>query len=485
MSHSQTTTWKNQAGYIWSLLGSAVGFGTVLSFSALCYKNGGGAFIIPYIMALFIFGIPLLLLEGVIGDKWKLPLVSSYGKALGPYGKTLGWLAVLACTTIGAFYIVLTGYSVAYTYFAGAGMFPEDTARFFKETFLQSSPSLSEFGSLSPWVFIATLLVGIFAWFVLVRQVRDGIEKICSIFMPLLAIIMLSFAIVVCFIPGGLDGLVYFFRPDFSKLLDITIWREVFGQLVFSLSLSLGIVVGYSRHTGEKINLAKAMTVVALGDFFVSVISGIALFGCIAHLSHQQNIPFESIVTSDSIFDIGFIIFPKIVQIFGPILGKVVGVLFFFCVFIAGVTGVFSIVESIAGNVEKEFCCSRRKAISWTLFVVVLLSIFFCMGNALHLLDALAPMVIGTNMLIGSLSLIVAFKYVSKEISQHEAFKGVARRSFYSHSLRTIVPLFLAFILVGNCWQERGQIDLATIVRWGWLFVALCLSLMFVKLTRR
>src|SRR5262245_60543333 len=116
MSLNQATTWKNQAGYIWSLLGSAVGFGTVLSFSALCYKNGGGAFLIPYIMALFIFGIPLLLLEGIIGDTWKLPLVSSYGKAIGPYGKILGWLAVLACTTIGAFYIVLTGYSVAYTY---------------------------------------------------------------------------------------------------------------------------------------------------------------------------------------------------------------------------------------------------------------------------------------------------------------------------------------------------------------------------------
>lgn len=486
MSSTQETTWKNQAGYVWSLLGSAVGFGTVLSFSALCYKNGGGAFIIPYIIALFIFGIPLLLLEGVIGDKWKMPLVSSYGKAVGPYGKILGWLAVLACTTIGAFYIVLTGYSVAYSYFTGVGAIGEDSAFFFKHTFLQASSSISDFGSLSIPVFLATALVAIFSWFVLIRQVRNGIEKICSLFMPLLALIMLAFAVIVCFIPGGSDGLVHFFKPDFSKLGDLSLWREVFGQLVFSLSLGLGIVVGYSRHTGEKINIARAMTVVALGDFVVSIISGIALFGCIAHLSHEKMVPFESIVTSDSIFDIGFIIFPKILAIFGPVTSKVVGLLFFFCVFIAGVTGVFSIAESIAGNVEKEFGCSRKKAVSLTLACIFALSIFFCMGNALYILDALAPMVIGTNMLIGSISLIVVFKYLSREIGEHPAwFTGSGKRSLYSRSLRHFVPLFLAFILVGNCVQEQSAIGVDTFVRWGWLAVALIISFMLAHSSRQ
>src|ERR1700730_16242904 len=97
------STWKSQTGYIWSLIGSAVGFANILSFSAKVYKNGGGAFLIPYLMALLILGIPMLILEGMIGSKWKLPIVGAYGQKWGSFGKTLGWLSVLACLTIGAF----------------------------------------------------------------------------------------------------------------------------------------------------------------------------------------------------------------------------------------------------------------------------------------------------------------------------------------------------------------------------------------------
>src|SRR5271156_6683476 len=94
---TQPDTWKSQAGFVWSLIGSAVGFANILSFSAQVYKNGGGAFLIPYCMALFLLGIPLLILEGVIGNKTKAPLVTAFGNVWGNVGKTFGWLAVLAC----------------------------------------------------------------------------------------------------------------------------------------------------------------------------------------------------------------------------------------------------------------------------------------------------------------------------------------------------------------------------------------------------
>src|ERR1700733_1438501 len=97
----QQTTWRSQAGFVWSLIGSAVGFANILSFSAQLYKNGGGAFLIPYCMALFVLGIPLLILEGVIGYRMKAPLVAAYGAVWGKAGKTLVWLAVLACLSIG------------------------------------------------------------------------------------------------------------------------------------------------------------------------------------------------------------------------------------------------------------------------------------------------------------------------------------------------------------------------------------------------
>lgn len=477
MSNPQETTWKSQSGYVWALIGSAVGFANILSFSAQVYRNGGGAFLIPYCIALFMLGIPMLILEGIIGHRWKDPLVTAYGYVWGKMGKTLGWLAVLACLSIGGFYIVLTGYSIAYTYFAATNAIPEDSKAFFMNSFLKISSGLNELGTLSIPVFLATAAVSIATWFVLVRNVRDGIEKVCSFFMPLLAIMMAIFAITASLLPGGINGLAYYLKPSFHRLLDPSLWRDVFGQLFFSLSLGLGIIVGYSRHTGKATNIARAMLYVALGDFAVSFISGVAIFGCLAHISYVQNIPFDSILTSDSTFEIGFILFPEILHFFGPILSQVIGALFFFCVFIAGITGVFSIVESIAGNIEVEFNTSRKKAVSYTMAALVALGMIFCMGVGSHLIDALAPMVIGTNMLIGGLALIIAFQYCSPDIRNDEVWKTKqGGLTGYAFCLRYIAPVLLGVILIGNLWQESHAVDLAKDIRWAWLAVALLVA---------
>ncbi len=471
---SSATTWGSQAGYIWSLIGSAVGFANILSFSAQAYKNGGGAFLIPYFIAMLILGIPLLMLEGIIGYRFKAPLVTAYGSTWGKLGKTLGWLAVIACLSIGGFYIVLTGYSVAYVYFSATNAIPEDTKHFFVHTFLKTTPSLSEFGQLSIPLFISTLGVATLTWLVLVRNVKDGIERICSFFMPLLAVIVAVFAAVAIFaLPGGSQGLFYYLNPDFSKLLDPSLWRDVFGQLFFSLSLGLGIIVGYSRHTGQSMNIAKAMAYVALGDFAMSFVAGAAIFGCLAHIGYVQNIPFDSILRSDSTFEIGFIIFPQIIKSFGPALSQFVGVGFFFCIFIAGITGVFSIVESIAGNLEVEFQTSRKRAVSATVITLTLLATLFCMGNASHLIDALAPMVIGTNMLIGGLALVIAFQFCNREIKNDAIWSSNTRSSLFRISLRYIAPVLLGLILIGNLSQEFQGYDLSKVIRWIWFALAL------------
>lgn len=477
-----SSTWKSQAGYIWSLIGSAVGFANVLSFSAQVYKNGGGAFMIPYILALLILGVPMLILEGIIGYKWKLPLVSAYAKSWGNIGKIFGWLSVIACLTIGAFYIVLTSYSAAYTYFAASAQIPEDSQTFFLHHFLKITPSIEDVGSFSIPILLATLGVSFLAWMVLVRQVKDGIEQICSWFMPLLAVIVGLFAITVCFLPGGMNGWYYYLYPHFEKLTDPALWRDVFGQLFFSLSLGLGIIIGYSRHTDQKTNVVQAMMWVALGDFIVSFIAGFAIFGCLAHISFTQEIPFESILTTDSAFEIGFILFPKILSTFGP-LSTIIGTVFFFCVFIAGITGVFSIVESIAGNVEVEFKVSRYKAVTSVMLCMVGLACFFCLGNASYLIDALVPMLLGTNMLLGGLVLILAFVY--RKVNAAESLWPANTPPFYILCLKYVAPVILSLILILNLWDEGQSINIEKVIRWGWFSVALMLSGMITYATRK
>jgi NSS family neurotransmitter:Na+ symporter len=467
-------TWKKESGFIWSLLGSAIGFGNILSFSAQCYKNGGGAFLIPFIVALLILGVPMLFLEGVIGHRTRLPIVSAYGQILGKFGKTLGWLMVAAVATIGGFYTVLTGYSVAYAYFAGTNSIPADTATFFKQTFLQDSGSLSSFGGVSWTILLVTTLCALFSWVVLSRNIRSGIEKMCSIFMPILMVLILFFAVVVCFLPGASVGFKQYLIPDFSKLSDFRLWRDVFGHVFFSFSLGLGIITAYSRYAAAGTSIPKAMWYMALGNFLVSVIAGFAIFGAVGYLSHVSGTPFNEIVKSDSTFEMGFVIFPQILHVFTPWIGSVIGVIFFFAVFIAGITGVFSIAESFAGNIEVEFGVTRKRAVGITSLIMLIISCFFCMGNGQPLLGSLAPMLLGNNMLLGGLAEVIAFMYIAKGIRDDAIWFNGTKRTIIYHLAKKTVPCILFVILLAAITLEFANgFGLSETVRWGWFICAL------------
>ena len=469
-------TWKKPSGFVWAMMGSAIGFANLLSFGAQCYKNGGGAFLIPFVAAMLLLGLPMLILEGTIGHKMRLPIVSAFGQVAGRPYKIFGWLSVIAVATIGAFYVVLTGYSLAYTYFAGAGTIPSDTATFFKETFLHSSP-LGEMGTFSWSAFIAMAASTLFAGYVLARNIRKGVEKLCSIFLPLLCGIVTLLALITLFLPGAMNGIAAYLIPDFSQLANASLWRDVFGQVFFSFSLGLGIVTAYSRHTKSEMSIARAMWYVALGDLAVSLIAGFALFGCVGYLSHTTGAPFASIVTSESSFEMGFVIFPKILQAFPAGISQVVGVIFFASVFVAGITGVFSIMESIMGNIQIEFNRSRRTAAIITTTLLTAAATLFCFGNGQAIIGALAPMVLGNNMLIGGLAEVAIFLYLTRTILDEPIWQA---KPITLKLLRTFVPLTLAMILATSLRQEFSQtFGAGEWIRWSWFAVAILLSATF------
>lgn len=471
--------WKSQYGFIWAVLGSVVGFANVLSFSSQCYHNGGGAFLIPYFIAYLLLGVPMLLLEGLIGQKTHSPLVSAYHKKAG---KFVGWIAILSCLTIGAFYIVLTSYSLLYTYFGAAGLIPADTAVFFKQSFLHATSSLSDFGTFSYSIFAVVILIAGFVWFTLIRDISEGVEKVCSFIMPLMTILVIGFAFAASFLPGAMDGIYQFLRPDFSRLTDITLWRSVFGQLFFSLSLGLGIIVGYAQYNGKKIELKKSMLLIGAGDFIISFVAGWVVFACVGYMCHLKGVPFHSLIQSDSPFEIGFIIFPTILKTFTPWLQPVLGGVFFFCIFIAGITGVFSIVESVAGNVQREFNMARKKAVTIAIGSICTLGTFFCMGNGQLLIGALEPMTLGLTMIFSALIEIMIFLYASKLIRDDAMwFNAKGKRNIMYYSLKFFVPCVLLTILTLAVFNEFKTLDAGFAIRWGWALGAIALSYMMVN----
>ena len=221
---------------------------------------------IPFLVAILIIGIPMLYLEGLIGKKYALPIVSAYAQVLPRKYKAFGWLSALTCLTIGSFYTVLTSWSALYAYFAATNNIPSDTAHFFVHDFLRDSGSLVISNGISIPIFGTTAVLAFVTWYIMTRHISKGVEKICAIFMPLLFVLFAIFAVMVIFLPGASTGFYNYLNPDWSKLADFHLWRDVFGHVFFSFSLGIGIIVAYSRHTKKETNIRKAMIYVALGD---------------------------------------------------------------------------------------------------------------------------------------------------------------------------------------------------------------------------
>lgn len=467
---SQKNSWVSPVGYIFAMIGSAVGFANILGFSAKCYAQGGGAYLIPLMVAFLFLGIPLLVLEGVVGQTFQRPLLGAYRLTLGKLGVFLGWPTVLGVVTIGGYYSVITGWSLAYTYFAATGSIPLDTEHFFTHEFLKTTSSLFEWGNFSWLVGFFTLLVMIFTQIINGRPLAKGIEKICSFFLPLLSAILLLLFVMVCFLPGATNGFLHFLTPDFSRLMSSDIWISAFGHVFFSLSVGLGIIVGYSRYTDASINIVRSMIWVAAGDLLTSVVAGLVIFGGLGYMAELEGQSFDHVV-SFSTFSLGFMIFPKIFQTLPSWLIIPAQTSFFLSLFIAGITGVFSIVESIAGNVETEFKLSRSLSVFYTVLIMSSIGLMFSFGNGPALIGAIDEMTAGVNVLCSGLFQIIAFLYASSAISSSKVWfnKRSKKRNLSFLSLKYIAPLLLLVILAFRLETEIGrELDAAAIIRWSW-----------------
>ncbi len=485
MSKEALPTWNRESGYIYAMLGSAIGFGNLLSFSGYCYRNGGGAFLIPYIIVCIVLGVPLLLLEGFLGKETKLPIVSAYRKIKGDRWSFFGWMSLLACLTVGAFYIVISSYSSSYAFYSAFGTLADSSDNFFREHFLKTSSAIWEMKKFSYETFFWVLVIAFGTWWILGKNIQAGLERICSVFLPLLYTLLVLFILLIFVLPGSVTGVLKLFSPDFSKLMDPILWRDVMGQVFFSLSLGMGIVTGLSRFTTKETHLPRAMLMVAIGDFTVSILASVAIFGCLGFLANSNGVDLENFIHIDSVYELGFVIFPKIMFTLGGELSQFIGFVFFLCLFIAGSTGVFSIVEAITGNFMVEFNLKRKKALTIAIIVIVLLSIPFCFGNGLYLLQALEPMLMGDIMLFGGVAEIVVFLYLSHDINKHPIWSSSARYRFSHLMLKTVALTGLIIALGGAIAAEiKSGFHYPEMMRFGWFFIA-CICSLYLSMFKR
>ena len=344
---SSRATFATRLGAIAAAVGSAVGFGNIWRFPYITGQNGGAAFLLVYVISVVLLGIPLMISEFCIGRSAHRNVVGAFRKvAPGTSWYWVGVLGLLVAVLILGFYVVLSGWTLRYTWQA---LLHEMSGSDFS-TFVADpvEPLL--------WTALAVLInAGI-----LLGGVQKGIERASNVMMPVLAVVLLILVGNSFFLPEFRRGMEFLFVPDWSKITPRT-WIDAIGQAFFSLSVAMGIMVAYGSYLDDNTKIGKTAAQVAVMDTLIAVLSGIVIFpACFSFgLEPGQG---------------SGLVFVTLPQVFNAMpFGWLMGFLFFVLITLAGLTSCISIFEVPISFLQEECHITRRRAVIYSaLFAIVL-----------------------------------------------------------------------------------------------------------------
>ncbi|KAA9157541.1 sodium-dependent transporter [Microbacterium lushaniae] len=353
--------WTGQVGFILSAIGSAVGLGNIWRFPGVAYENGGGAFLIPYLVALLTAGIPILFLDYAIGHRFRGSAPTSLRRLGGPRGRwleSLGWFQVAIAFVIGLYYTVVIAWAVSYFVFSFDLRWGEDPAGFFSGDYLQTGDPGVSF-EFVPGVLIPLALVWIVTIAVLAAGVAKGLQRVNVVFLPLLVIAFLILVIRALFLEGAGVGLDALFTPNWAALGDPNVWIAAYSQIFFSLSIAFGIMITYASYRRRRSNLTAPGLVVAFANSSFEILAGIGVFATLGFFAVQENVAIGELEGLTGV-GLSFITFPAIVSEMPG--GALFGCLFFGSLAMAGFTSLVSVLQVVSAAVQEKFALSRRAA---------------------------------------------------------------------------------------------------------------------------
>ena len=347
--------------------GSAVGLGNIWKFPYIAGENGGGAFLIVYLICVLLFGLPLVMTEFLIGKRSGRSAYGAFRELSGnKRWQWLSWLCMLTSILIQGFYFVVTGWCFSYLVEAFANIFSgldmnALTAHFGQVT--SNTPRMLIFS------FFPVLLTACVLWF----DVNKGIERLSKILMPLLLIMMLLMAGRVLMLDGSNVGMQFFFQTDFSKITPKVI-MEAMGQCFFSLSIGMGALITYGAYMPKTQNVTATSIQVIVLDTLVAILSGVIIFPAVFAFGFN---PAEGP-------QLVFVVLPAIFEQMS--FSWFCSVLFFALLCIAAITSTISLMEvSVAficdATAETKHPLNRRKSVI-VVSVLVMLAVTFCIFSA-------------------------------------------------------------------------------------------------------
>jgi len=333
----------SRLGVIAAAAGSAVGLGNIWRFPYVTGENGGGAFLLVYVLFILVIGVPVMLSELALGRRSQRNALGAFKKlAPGTWWHIIGMMGIAAAFFILAFYTTVSGWTLEYLFLSIGNSFEGQSKEELNVTF-------EEFRNNGYLPLLWQLMFMLFTALIVYKGIKNGIEKYTKLLMPALLLIIIVLGIRAVTLPGSGTGLTFLFQPDFSKI-NADVVLQALGQAFFSLSIGMGALITYGSYIKSNEDLGKTAFSVTLTDTLVAVLAGVAIFPAV----------FAFGIEPQSGPSLVFITLPMIFQEMTG--GYFFALIFFVLLVIAALTSTISVLEVVVAYVSEELNMSRRKA---------------------------------------------------------------------------------------------------------------------------
>ncbi len=426
-------------GFVLACVGSAVGMGNIWMFPYRVGQYGGGAFLVPYILFIVLFGLVGLSAEFAIGRRAKTGTLGAYeycwnaiGK--GKLGYILGWIPLLGSLGIAIGYSIIVGWMVrALAGSVTPAILTQDAAAYFTQ-------ATGNLGSV-PW----HVLVIVTAAVILMFGATKGIEKINKVLMPSFFVLFAILAVRVAFLPGAVEGYKFLFMPDWKDLLKVDTWVMAMGQAFFSLSITGSGMIVYGTYLSKTEDIPKASIRTAFFDTIAAMMAALAIMPAVFAFGIEPNAgPPLMFITLPNIFR-------------QMPMGRLFATLFFLSVAFAGITSLINMFEAVSESWQTRFKLSRKGAVALCGSIALLVGIFLEAEPSVgSWMDFITIMVVPFGAVLGAVSIyyILGYKEIKKELE--EGREKPLKSCFGPLAKFVYVPLAVVVFILGIIYGGIG-----------------------------
>ena len=438
--------WTSRTIFILAAVGSAVGLGNLWRFPYLAGKYGGGAFLISYLIALVLVGVPLLMLELAVGQKMQQGAIGSYQK-LHPHFGGLGLLALISSFIIVSYYAVVMAWAFIYFLASFRVKWSSNAESYFFEEVLQISDRVNNIGGINWSIFFSLCLIWIVVYFC-VWQGTKSVGQIVRYSVPLPVILLGALLLRAVTLPGFLKGWVMYLKPNWVALLSPEVWTAACAQIFYTLSLAFGIMIAYGSYKNRDDDIAKDTWITALLDIGTSLLAGLVVFGILGYMAWKTGIPLENLAASGP--GLAFVVFPQAISLM-PLSG-LFSVLFFLMLLLLGIDSVFSLVEALNAAILDRYKHIPLAQLSiGVCLILALAGAIYTTRAGLYFLDIIDHFVTSYNLLLVGIgqSLLVGWVYGAEKMRRYiNQVSDWKVGKWWNIAIKYFIPMILVVLLV-------------------------------------